>query len=345
MENILNLKTYNKYLNLINEGLILVPDSKLTNLQSDLDDATYKQRPMMLLNETHEVTLKAGKKVRITSRGSLRDIEIDGITYDSTDQAACSIYDPYDEYIDISDTIRDEAYNYTFIPIIDPVTDTIRYTISKYSKGLNKYFNPHKVVKAVYSVDNILFYIKDKKDILRKYYFRIASVNMNDVISLYCKKVSEKYSINETFYLAFFYHEEELPFTVGACKDDFYALKDILNKISFKGTTPLKYMIFKELSELPRINLKQKEAIAYKLAMDLKDIDIEYLCSDILYIEEADYDKMIEEQLLEIRNKKGKPISRNHINRFLNIKDNLTELKYYETLNLIWKVKYNEIPN
>ena len=54
---------------------------------------------------------------------------------------------------------------------------------------------------------------------------------------------------------------------------------------------------------------------------------------------------MIEEQLLEIRNKKGKPISRNHINKFLNIKDNLTELKYYETLNLIWKVKYNEIPN
>ena len=57
-------------------------------------------------NETHKVTLKAGKKVRITSRGSLRDIEIDGITYDSSEQAACSIYDPYNEYYDIYNEIR-----------------------------------------------------------------------------------------------------------------------------------------------------------------------------------------------------------------------------------------------
>ncbi len=141
MENILNLKTYNKYLNLIKEGLLLVPDNNLSNLIDDVESA-YIDKPNMIQGETHEVTLKAGKKVRITSRGSLRNIEIDGVTYDSTEQAACSIYDPYDEYLDLTEIIRDDATNFTFIPIIDPHTDTIRYTISKYSKGLKKYFDP-----------------------------------------------------------------------------------------------------------------------------------------------------------------------------------------------------------
>ena len=99
MDNILNLKTYNKYLNLINEGLLLVPDNSLSNLIDDVESA-YIDKPNMIQGETHEVTLKAGKKVRITSRGSLRNIEIDGLTYDSTEQAACSKYDPNDEYLD-----------------------------------------------------------------------------------------------------------------------------------------------------------------------------------------------------------------------------------------------------
>ena len=49
----------------------------------------------------------------------------------------CSIYDPYDEYFNLEDIIRDNALDFTFIPIVDPQTDTIRYTISKYSKGLS----------------------------------------------------------------------------------------------------------------------------------------------------------------------------------------------------------------
>ena len=52
---------------------------------------------MMLPRETHEVKLNA-KNVKITSRGSLREIAIDGIHYDSISQAACNMYDPYDEY-------------------------------------------------------------------------------------------------------------------------------------------------------------------------------------------------------------------------------------------------------
>ena len=158
MESVLNLKSYNKYKNEIDEGLIILPDTNLSELISDIKQA-YRSKPVMQENETHEVTLKAGKKVRITSRGSLRDIEIDGITYDSSEQAACSIYDPYNEYYDIYNEIRSNLLDFTFIPIIDIKRDTIRYTISKYSKGLKKYFDPHKVIKAVYSLDNILFYV------------------------------------------------------------------------------------------------------------------------------------------------------------------------------------------
>ncbi len=116
MENILNLTTYNKYKTLIDEGLILLPDNNLTTVIEDVKKA-YRSKPIMNKGETHEVTLKANKKVRITSRGSIRDIEIDGITYDSVAQAACSIYDPYDYYYDISKDIRSNMLDYTFIPI------------------------------------------------------------------------------------------------------------------------------------------------------------------------------------------------------------------------------------
>ncbi len=343
MENILNLKTYNKYINLIKEGLILLPDNTLSNLIDDVHSA-YRDKPLMAQGETHDVVLKAGKKVRITSRGSLRNIEIDGITYNSIEQAACSIYDPYDEYFNLEDIIRDNALDFTFIPIVDPKTDTIRYTISKYSKGLSKYFDPHKVVKAVYSVDNILFYVKDKKDILRKYYFRIASINMNDVIPLVCEKMTEKYGMEKEFYLAFFIHEEELPFTVGACKDDFYALKDILNKISFKGTTPLKYKIFKKLSNSPQLKLKEKEELAYDSALELTNKTKKEFCNELDITIES-FDEMMHKELLEITNNKGKKLNRGHIAKFLNITDNVCELKYYELINLMWKVKYNEIPD
>ena len=343
MENILNLKTYNKYLNLIKEGLLLVPDNNLSNLIDDVE-AAYIDKPNMIQGETHEVTLKAGKKVRITSRGSLRNIEIDGVTYDSTEQAACSIYDPYDEYLDLTEIIRDDATNFTFIPIIDPHTDTIRYTISKYSKGLKKYFDPHKVVKAVYSLNHILFYVKDKKDILRKYYFRITSINMNDVIPLVCEKFARKYGPEKVFYLAFFIHEEYLPFTVGACKDDFYALKDILNKISFKGTTPLKYMLFQELSDSRELRLLEKEELTYDIVMSLLNKDRRKLCED-LNIEMSTYDEMMKKSLYEVTSLKGKRVTRKHILKYLHITENVNELKYYEKMNLIWKVKYNDIPS
>jgi len=79
MENMLNLKTYNKYLNLIKEGLLLVPDKDLSTLIDDVKVAE-REKPLMLDGETHEVTLKEGKKVHISSRGSLRSIEIDGVT-------------------------------------------------------------------------------------------------------------------------------------------------------------------------------------------------------------------------------------------------------------------------
>lgn len=104
MGNILNLKTYNKYLNLIRVGLLLLLDNYLIDIISDVNKA-YKLKPIMDINETYEVILKANKKVRITSRGSIRDIEIDGITYDSVAQATFSIYDPYDYYYDISKDI------------------------------------------------------------------------------------------------------------------------------------------------------------------------------------------------------------------------------------------------
>ena len=343
MENILNLKTYNKYLNLIKEGLLLLPDNNLTNIISDVNKA-YKSKPIMDINETHEVTLKANKKVRITSRGSIRDIEIDGITYDSVAQAACSIYDPYDYYYDISKDIRTNMLEYTFIPIIDTDKDAIRYTISKYSKGLSKYFDPHKVIKAVYSIHHALFYVKDDKDILRKIYFKIQSVSMADIIPQFCKIASLKNGPESDIYLAFFIHEEELPFTIGCTKDDFYCLKDILNKVSFKGTTPLKYMIFKELKEVNTRSLKVKEIIAYNQAMLLTDTSKKELC-DSLSITEDDYNKMMDEELDEIENKKGMSVTRLKISKYLNILDNITELNYYQSQNLIWKVKYDEIPS
>ena len=167
---------------------------------------------------------------------------------------------------------------------------------------------------------------------------------MNDVLPLVCEKMTERYSMNKEFYLAFFIHEEELPFTVGACKDDFYALKDILNKISFKGTTPLKYKIFRRLSDSQQLRLKEKEELAFDAALELTRKTKRELCFELDITKDA-YDEMMKEELLEIKSNNGKTVTRNHIAKFLNITDNVTELKYYELINLMWKVKYNEIPD
>ena len=156
--------------------------------------------------------------------------------------------------------------------------------------------------------------------------------------------MTEKYGMEKEFYLAFFIHEEELPFTVGACKDDFYALKDILNKISFKGTTPLKYKIFKKLSNSPQLKLKEKEELAYDSALELTNKTKKEFCNELDITIEL-FDDMMHKELLEITNNKGKKLNRGHIAKFLNITDNVCELKYYELINLMWKVKYNEIPD
>ena len=94
--NTLNLSQ--NYIDLINDGLILLPDKSLNKTISDLNEIKYSKR--LSEGETNEVELNA-KKVKITSRGSLREIAIDGIHYDSVEQAACSMYDPYDKYYDI----------------------------------------------------------------------------------------------------------------------------------------------------------------------------------------------------------------------------------------------------
>ena len=76
------------------------------------------------------------------------------------------------------------------------------------------------------------------------------------------KAHAQKNGMDTPIYLAFFYREEDLPFTVGACKEDFYALKDILNRISFKGTTPLKYLIFTQLKKTDSKKLYEKEDVS-----------------------------------------------------------------------------------
>ncbi|MCR5231563.1 MAG: hypothetical protein K6B64_02850 [Acholeplasmatales bacterium] len=163
--NTLNL--YDKYIDLINDGLVLLPDKSLGKNIKDINDIKYSKR--LSEGETNEVELNA-KKVKITSRGSLREVAIDGIHYDSVEQAACSMYDPYDKYYDISKEIRENILDFSFIPILDDNKNELRYTISKYSKGLKKYFDPTKVIKAVYTMHNILFYVKDEDDIMHCIY-------------------------------------------------------------------------------------------------------------------------------------------------------------------------------
>lgn len=59
MENILNLKTYNKYKSLFENELILIPDRGLTDVIDEVNKAV-RSKPIMKVNEPHEVTLKAG---------------------------------------------------------------------------------------------------------------------------------------------------------------------------------------------------------------------------------------------------------------------------------------------
>ena len=78
--------------------------------------------------------------------------------------------------------------------------------------------------------------------------------------------------------------------------------------------------------------------------MGLTDTEMDEICN-LLDINEEDYDTLMEKELLQIPNKKGKPVTRQHIAKYLNILDNVLELKYYEASNLMWKVKYDDIPD
>ena len=337
--NTLNL--YDKYIDLINDGLVLLPDKTLGKNIKDLNDIKYSKR--LSEGETNEVELNA-KKVKITSRGSLREVAIDGIHYDSVEQAACSMYDPYDKYYDISKEIRENILDFSFIPILDNEKNELRYTISKYSKGLRQYFDPTKVIKAVYTMHNILFYVKDEDDIRKKIYFKIGSVSAKDMLPYFCKAAATKNGINNDIYIAFFIKEPDLPFTYGTCKEDFYLLKDILNKIVFKGSTPLKYMILENMHNKIHLTLKSKERIAYDVAMMLENYSTADFCR-LLNVPVDEYIKMMDENLLEMVCSNNVKLTRDSIKKKLNIIDNLNELKYYETQNLIWKVKFEDIPN
>ncbi len=337
--NTLNL--YDKYIDLINDGLVLLPDKSLGKNIKDINDIKYSKR--LSEGETNEVELNA-KKVKITSRGSLREIAIDGIHYDSVEQAACSMYDPYDKYYDISKEIRENILDFSFIPILDDDKNELRYTISKYSKGLKKYFDPTKVIKAVYTMHNILFYVKDEDDIRKKIYFKIGSISAKDMLPYFCKAAATKNGINKDIYIAFFIKEPDLPFTYGTCKEDFYLLKDILNKIVFKGSTPLKYMILENMHNKLHLTLKTKEQIAYDVAMILENLTPLDLCR-LLNVDIDDYLKLIDESLNEIICKNNTKLNRDLIRKNLNIVDNINELKFYEKENLIWRVKYEDIPN
>ena len=107
---------------------------------------------------------------------------------------------------------------------------------------------------------------------------------------------------------------------------------------------PLKYMIFRDLSDSPNLKLKEKEAVAYSCAMTLTSKTKKDLCN-YLNIDTKTYDNMMEKGLLEIELPNGKKLNRSHIAKALNIFDNVLELKYYERINLMWKVKYDDIPN
>jgi hypothetical protein len=89
-----SLITYNKFIDLIKQGLMIIPDIILANTIKNITKVR-NEKSYIAARETHDVILNA-KKVQITSRVSLRTIVIDGIGYDSVEQASCFIYDIYD---------------------------------------------------------------------------------------------------------------------------------------------------------------------------------------------------------------------------------------------------------
>ena len=167
---------------------------------------------------------------------------------------------------------------------------------------------------------------------------------MNDALPMIVKAHAQKNGMDTPIYLAFFYREEDLPFTVGACKEDFYALKDILSRISFKGTTPLKYLIFNQLKKTDAKKMYEKEDIAFNQAIYLKNINVHQFCKQI-DISEDDLTKLINEEIYNIKTNSETEFTKNHLMKYLNILDNIRELKYYEEQNLMWRVKYNDIPS
>ena len=104
-------------------------------------------------------------------------------------------------------------------------------------------------------------------------------------------------------------------------------------------------MLLQELKDKKDTKLKTKENILFTKIMDLKGIRKIDFCKG-LGITPGYYDNLLDNEQMEVLSSLiGKKVSRKHINKFLNIKDNITDIKYYESQNLIWKVNYKDIPN
>ena len=168
-------------------------------------------------------------------------------------------------------------------------------------------------------------------------------MNVLDAMPYVCKAAADQNGFNKTIYLAYIKTNLEVPLTVGTCKEDFYNISDFFNKIIFKETTPLKYMIYLNLeSKNARLHFKEELAFVCSLLLQERDED------DLIWqlgISKEDYRRLIANDVLEVISKRGKKVSRHHIAKFLNIGEDVMYLKYYETNNLLKDVIYEEIPS
>ncbi|MFI3307847.1 MAG: hypothetical protein R3Y21_04690 [Mycoplasmatota bacterium] len=279
------------------------------------------------------------KKVYLTKRGSIRKYNFLNKPTLTEFQMAASLYHEIDEYIDISIEIEKYKEQFSFIQITDD--NQIRYTISKYSPYLKKYFNPNNNdIKVDYTFETMTVYIKENNKI-KVLLFSFKSYSIKKLVMLYCQNLEPKQSPYKEIYFALSKPEGYL-IAIGENKDSFIAYKDIIHYAKFYKTTAFKFLIYYEKTEQNINTLPHLTKIAVVIITQLTQTNIS-LHLKTLGITNDDYNNLLDYKTNEITST-TKKYTRKELLHTFTIEEKLIN-DFFIQKNLIEEINYEEIPN
>lgn len=325
---------------LLEESLIFHVNKTLADLRNEVKFSEVN----VDLSDNRYVAYKTtcGKTIYLSPRGSLRSYKFDGGPELTLDQMACSLFDHVDRIINIKENIQQSPEKFCFFPLTDG--QELRYTISKYSKFLNQFFDPTKAYRVEYTFTSMMVWFRDDNDVKHVYMFDFNSFSFANVLRNYFGHRDINNGVFQTLYMGTG-KKSLIPVAIGKDKDGFISCKDFLPLMNFYETSCFKYLIYQEKKErkLNREFLKKLQEIAVIKMSFLQGTTVKNELQK-LQISEDDYSLLIEGKTSSIKDDKGNEWTRKKLFNWFSIEEEL-DGDFFNDNNLLRKIEYEDIPD